>query len=71
VSCRSDALAVIDSHGRLCLLAAAGGVLERLQLMDMVRRCCSLLRPHLLAWCFVLLLPAACAEALLAGWMHV
>jgi hypothetical protein len=36
VSSSSDALAMIDSHGRLCLLAAAAGLLEPLQLMDMV-----------------------------------
>ncbi|WIA09181.1 hypothetical protein OEZ85_008592 [Tetradesmus obliquus] len=36
VSRSSDALAVIDSHGRLCMVAAAAGVLERLQLMDVV-----------------------------------
>jgi hypothetical protein len=67
VSSRSDALAVIDSHGRLCVLAAAGGVLERLQLMDMVRTCCSLLQPHLLACYPCYRLPAHT----LASLMHV
>lgn len=34
VSAGSDILAVIDTHGRLCLLS--GGALEKLQLVDMV-----------------------------------
>jgi hypothetical protein len=57
LSSRSDALAVVDSHGRLCVLAAAGGVLERLQLMDTVRPCCSL-RRVCVGWRVAALLPA-------------